>query len=253
MWKTFWRHCFLAQRHVVGANVHDHRVLGLGQIGDGKEIGSFEVGDDQRVAVLEDLLRLGDDVAVGRHDGLDELEGIADEIAGLVRFLDGDARALNALVGDDLLGIGERQRLVILLAEIDDGQRDLRRGRGGVGGRCRSLRRCGGAGRRCGSAALGGMSEDWACDQAEGEEGRPDTGWQLGVTTQACDWYTRHGPGLLHFLLWPRRLNRRPWTPPYRDRRRSPVLERYLPELWTDGNAQRTTWQRFCQVKQWQP
>jgi hypothetical protein len=29
--------------------------------------------------------------------------------------------------------------------------------------------------------------------------------------------------------------------------------ERYLPELWTDGNAQRTTWQRFCQVKQWQP
>ena len=129
----------LPERHVVRANVHDDRVLGLGQIGDGKEIGSFEIGDDQRVALLENLFRLGDDVAVGRHDGLDELEGIADEIAGLVRFLDGDARALDALIGDDLLGIGERQRLLILLAEIDDGQRDLRRRRGGVGGRRRSF------------------------------------------------------------------------------------------------------------------
>ena len=155
MWKTFWRHCFLAERHVVGANVHDHRVLGLGQIGDGEQIGSFEIGDDQRIAVLQNFLRLGDDVAVGRHDRLDELEGIADEIAGLVRFLDGDARALNALVGDDLLGIGERQRLLILLAEIDDGQRDLRRRRGGVGGRCGAC----GVRRRRGSwssAALGG-------------------------------------------------------------------------------------------------
>ena len=127
MWKTFWRHCSCRSAVVVGANVHDHRVLGLGQIGDGKEIGSFEIGDDQRIALLEELFRLGDDVSVGRNDGLDEIEGIADEIAGLVRFLDGDARALNALVGDDLLGVGERQRLLILLAEIDDGQRDLRR------------------------------------------------------------------------------------------------------------------------------
>ena len=92
------------------------------------------------------------------RDGLFELEGMADEIAGLVRLFQHQARALDAFVGDWLLGVRERQRLLIFLAEIDEAHvfrgraaGGLRRGRGRCGLRSRR-RRCrrGGRSRRSG-------------------------------------------------------------------------------------------------------
>src|SRR4029453_6602294 len=78
-------------------------------------------GDDEGIALGQDLLGPGDDVGIGRNDGLDELEGIADEAPCLVGFLDDEARALNTFVENRFLGIGQRQRLVIVLAEINNG------------------------------------------------------------------------------------------------------------------------------------
>jgi hypothetical protein len=56
----------------------------------------------------------------------------------LIGLLDHQARALDALVGNDLLRIGERQRLLIFLAKIDDADRlagsgRARHGRGRFG------------------------------------------------------------------------------------------------------------------------
>ena len=73
----------LAERLVVRADIDDDRVLGLGQIGDGEQVLGLEIGDDEGIALGEDLLGLGHHVGVRRHDRLDELEGVADEAAGL--------------------------------------------------------------------------------------------------------------------------------------------------------------------------
>ena len=50
-------------------------VLGLGEIGDGEQVGGLEIGDDEALALGENFLGLGDNVAVLRHDRLDQLEG----------------------------------------------------------------------------------------------------------------------------------------------------------------------------------
>ena len=150
----------LAERGRARSDVHDHRVLRLGQVGDGEEIGGLEIGDDKAITLRQHLFRLGDNVAVDGDDRLFELEGVADEIAGLVRLFQHQARALDAFVGNRLLGIRERQRLLILLAEIDDthifqrraaggGRRGVSRGASGVGSRRRHG--CGG--------------RDWGCSR----------------------------------------------------------------------------------------
>src|SRR5262249_52447711 len=146
-------------------------ILSLRQIGYSDKVFGFEIGDDEGIALSKNLLGLGDNVAVGRNDGLDELEGIADEAPCLVGLLDDQARALNAFVEDRLLGVGERQRLIIALAEVDDGHRRFRldpwhwfgrsgrractRGCGLLGllGRSRRLRSWRG-GRRCSGRSL---------------------------------------------------------------------------------------------------
>ena len=69
----------LAERGCAGADVHDQRVLGLRQIGDGEEIVGLEIGDDEASPSLQHLLGLGHDVAVLGNDGLDQVEGVADE------------------------------------------------------------------------------------------------------------------------------------------------------------------------------
>ncbi len=63
---------------------------------------------------------------------LDELKGVADEAARLVRLLDDEARALDALIEDRFLRVGERQRLLVLLAEIDDRHGGLDRRLAGI-------------------------------------------------------------------------------------------------------------------------
>ena len=52
----------------------------------------LEIGDDEGVALREDLLGLGHHVGVLRDDGFDQFEGKADEGARLVGLLD-DMRA----------------------------------------------------------------------------------------------------------------------------------------------------------------
>ena len=152
----------LAERFLVGADVDDDRVGGLGQVGHGDEIFRLEIGDDEGVALGEDLLGLRHHVGVRGDDRFDQLEGKADERARLVGFLDDEARALDAFVGDDLLGIRERQRLLIFLAEIDDGHGGLDRheARRRIGSR--RGRRCGRSRgrrlRRSGSRGVGGGS-----------------------------------------------------------------------------------------------
>ena len=212
----------LAERFLVGADVDDDRVGGLGQVGDGDEIVRLEIGDDEGVALGEDLLGLRHHVGVRGDDGFDQLEGEADERARLVGFLDDEARALDAFVGDDLLGIGERQRLLIFLAEIDDGHRRLdrhearrrigsrgrrrggrsrgRRLRGsgsrGVGGGSGRRRRGGASGRRCRRLGQRG-DEHHAGEQAQTKDHASET---LKARTQTTEGHTRHRRTLCSYV-----------------------------------------------------
>ena len=115
----------LAQLGRAGADVHDERVFGLGQIGHGQQIVGLEVGDEEAVAGRQRFLGFRHDVLVCGDDDFLKLEAIADEITGLVRLLQHEARALDAFVGDHLLRIGERERLFVFLTEIDDMHRLL--------------------------------------------------------------------------------------------------------------------------------
>ena len=102
-------------------------VFRLGKVGHGEQVLRLEIGDDDGGAVLQYLLGLGGDVAVGGQDVLDEIVFLAEELAALVVVLDGDARAGDAVVGDDGIDQRERHRLVIGLAEIMDDDLDHRR------------------------------------------------------------------------------------------------------------------------------
>ena len=124
----------LAELGGAGTDVHDQRVLGLRQIGHGEQIGGLEIGDDEAFAIGEQLLGLGHHVGVVRDDRLDELEGMADEASGLIGLLEHQARALDALIGNRLFGVRERQWLRIVLAEIDHPHVLLGFGGGGCGG-----------------------------------------------------------------------------------------------------------------------
>ncbi len=55
---------FLSELGRAGADVHDDRVLGLGQIGDGEKIVGLEVGDDERASLGKDALGRLDDVVL---------------------------------------------------------------------------------------------------------------------------------------------------------------------------------------------
>ena len=61
--------------------------LRLGKVGDGEQVLGLEIGDDDGGAVLQDLLGLGDDVAVGREDVFDEIVLLAEKLAALVVVL----------------------------------------------------------------------------------------------------------------------------------------------------------------------
>ena len=117
----------LAQVIIAQADIEDDRVLRLGKIGNGEKVLGLEIGDDDGGAVLQDLLGLGDDIAVGGQDILDEIVFLTEELAALVVVLDGEPRALDAVVGQNGIDEGERHRLVIGLAEIMDGDLDRRR------------------------------------------------------------------------------------------------------------------------------
>jgi hypothetical protein len=90
----------------------------------------LEISDDDGGTVLQDVLRLGDDVAFGGKDVLDKLVVLAEKLAALVVVLDGEPRALNAVVGENGIDERERHRLVVVsLAEIVDGDLGGRRSR----------------------------------------------------------------------------------------------------------------------------
>ena len=127
-WKHVRAAILLTQAVGARANIHDDRIFGLGQIGNGEQILGLEIGDDKGIAFGEDLLGLGHYVGILGHARLDELKGVADEATRLVRLLDDETRALDALVEDRFLRVGERQRFLVFLAEIDDrhGGLDLR-------------------------------------------------------------------------------------------------------------------------------
>ena len=71
---------------------------------------------------------------IERQDHLGEMIALVHETAGERVFLQSDAGALDALVGDDLVDQRERRRLNILPTEIEDidieGRRLCGRGRG---------------------------------------------------------------------------------------------------------------------------
>ena len=140
----------LAQGVVVGADVENDGALRLGQIGDGEKIRRLEVGNDERVACRQQLLGLGRDVAVLRHHRLEQLVVLADQAPGAIVLLQRNARALHAGVGDDLVDQRERRRLVVVLAEIDDGRDEVR-----LVGRLGSLR-----------PRLTGGERAWQCRRA---------------------------------------------------------------------------------------
>jgi hypothetical protein len=94
------------------------------------EVLGFEIRDDDGRTALQDVLGLGHDVAVGGKDVLDEIVVLAEKLAALVVVLDGEPRALDAVVGQDGIDQGQRRRLVVSLAEIVDDDVDRRwRGR----------------------------------------------------------------------------------------------------------------------------
>ena len=94
--------------------------LGLGKVGDGEQVLGFEIGDDDRRTLAQDLLGLSDDVAVGREEVFDELIFLTEKGAALVVVGDGEAGALHAVVGQDWIDQRQRRRLVIGLGEIVD-------------------------------------------------------------------------------------------------------------------------------------
>ena len=102
---------FLAKRGRARADIQDHRILGFGQISHGEEAVRLEIGDDKALAGGESFLCLGDHVAVLRYDRLDELEGMADKVPCLIGLLQHEPRAFKALIGNGLLGVGQRQGL----------------------------------------------------------------------------------------------------------------------------------------------
>ena len=124
---------------VAQANVEDDGLLRLGEIGNAKQILGFEIGDDDRGALAEDFLRLGDDVAVGGKQVFDQLVVLTEEGAALVVVGQGKPRALQAVVGERLVDEGKRDGLGIGLAQIMNGNGDgwWR----AVGSRRRGLRR----------------------------------------------------------------------------------------------------------------
>ncbi len=87
---------------------------------------------------------------------------MADEVSGLVPLFQHQAGALDALIGDRLLGVRERQRLGIFLAEIDHAHIFLGFGIGCRGRWSGGRRRIGGGtvrrGRGLGSGLTGGRS-----------------------------------------------------------------------------------------------
>ena len=105
----------------------------LRQVGDGEEIGRLEVGDDEAVALRQQLLRLVDGVGVRRQQGFQEIVVLAEQPAGAVVLVERDARALDAFVLHLLVDEGKRRRLLIVLGEVDDGRRQ-RRGIARLGG-----------------------------------------------------------------------------------------------------------------------
>ena len=164
MWKMLKRHCSLRSASSLEPDVEDDRVLGLGQIGDGEQVLGFEIGDDDRGALAQDLLGLGDHVAIGREDVLDELVILAEKGAALVVVGDGEAGALHAVVGQDRIDQRQRRRLVIGLAEIVD--RDVDRRRRARNGRCRRVGRLLLLGNRA-------EAEQWKSEQQGGSGGAP--------------------------------------------------------------------------------
>ncbi len=267
MWNTFERHSSWRRASSLDTDVDDHRVLGLGEIGDGEEIGGLEIGDDEGVAAFEDLLGLGDDVAILRHDGLVHLEFVADESAGLVRLFQHQPRALNAFVGDRLLGIGQGQRLLVLLAEIDDAHRLGRLGgaghrrscgvgrlrRRGRGRRCRGrgCRRLG-RGRGCRLFRAGGAGHDRNGQHGEGQEGcRGEAEGLSGAMMQTCNRQTQHrssfAPICSCSASWVAGCRRSPaalWRGESGRRFGSTMFQRY--------GVLAMHRQSFCQIKQWQ-
>jgi hypothetical protein len=79
---------------------------------------------------------------------------------------------------------------------------------------------------------LRGFGQHVTADQANCQKGDRQGGKKPGPMTQTRHGQTQHRPPLLHPA--------RKW---------SPALEMYLPEIRIYGNAHRTAWQSFCQVK----
>jgi hypothetical protein len=125
----------LAERIVAEADIEDDRILGLGQIGNAEQVLQLEIGDDDGVTLGQDLLGLGDDIAILRHDVLGQLVILAKKGAAAIVVLDGKARALKAVVGEHLVGERQGHRFVIGLAEIMDLDIDRRRRAFDRGGR----------------------------------------------------------------------------------------------------------------------
>ena len=195
------------------------------------------------------------------------LELVADKSAGLVRLFQHQPRALDAFVGDGLLGIGERQRLLVLLAEIDDAHRfgrltgtEGRRGRGiwrlrrrgrGCRRRGRGCRRRG-SGRSCRLFRAGGPGRGRNGQHGQGQEGcRGEAEGLSGAMMQTCNRQTQHRSSFAPICSCSGS-----WIAGCR---RSPAA------LWRGGSGRRvgsTMFQRygvlamhrqcFCQIKQWQ-
>ena len=116
------RAAFLAAERIVAqAHIEDDGVLRLGKIGDGKQVVRLQVGDDRCRGRPQNLLGLGDDIAVDRNDILDELIVLIDEAAASVVVGDAEARALEPVVGQDAVDERKRNGLLVFLGEIVDG------------------------------------------------------------------------------------------------------------------------------------
>ena len=138
----------LAQRVVAGAHVEDERVLGLGKIGDGEEIGGFEVGDDDSCApaasssfALSAGFRLAEAALPGGRS--------ADRAVGRCGCpLRARCARPGCLCPSPPCRRGKAAAALVVLGEVDDRRRQRRRGSAGL---CRRLRL--GAGRRARDAA----------------------------------------------------------------------------------------------------
>ena len=116
-----------AQLVVLGAGIEQQRTGGIGQWRQRQQVVLLEIGDEQPLARRQRRLEHRTDVAVRRHDPLDQLVRMAQERAGRLVVLERLARPHQPLVHQHRLDQRQRLHRRLLARHVRDARPEVAR------------------------------------------------------------------------------------------------------------------------------